>query len=69
MSCWDNDAINIGMGLGSEIDMNIREDFPEKDLVQFLDDYAKLVSREYNEKSKTIGGNILTCKGSVVYII
>ena len=54
MSCWNKDDINKGVVNGAEVDLKIREDFKEDDLVAFLASYA--------EENHNLGGNILTGK-------
>lgn len=49
---WNKDDINKGIINGSEIDVKIKEDFNETDLVTFLTKYA--------EGNHELGGNILT---------
>lgn len=51
LGAWNIDAIKTGFSNGAEIDLNIREDFPEQELVDFLREYAD---------GESIGGNIIT---------
>lgn len=40
MKSWNLEAINIGFSNAAPVDLNIREDFPQEDLVEFIRQYA-----------------------------
>ena len=51
---WDMDVIKYGFSHGTEVDLNIHEDFPKDELIAFLNAYA--------DGTSNIGANMLTCK-------
>lgn len=50
MESWNQEAINVGLSNAAPVDLNIREDFPQEDLVEFIRQYA----------AGTVGSNLIT---------
>lgn len=62
MKNWDHAEIKTGFSNGAEVDLNIHENFPENELVNFI--------RSFANGEDGIGANLLTSeiKKSFIYI-
>lgn len=50
MKSWNQDSINLGFSNAAPVDLNIRENFPQADLVEFIRQYAQ----------GNVGSNLIT---------
>ena len=50
MSSWNQDAINLKLSNAAPVDLNVREDFPQEELEEFIRQYA----------AGHVGSNLLT---------